>query len=67
MLNFTVAASSQMAGPPPDEIQEENLRALISSHVPSEEGEASSQTASQVKAGRGWHTLMTRLARTFDS
>ncbi|KAG8318943.1 hypothetical protein J6590_102049 [Homalodisca vitripennis] len=51
-------------GPPPLEIHEETFTALISGHIPSEEGEVSSEP---VKAGRGWHILMFRLTRTFDS
>ncbi|KAG8273220.1 hypothetical protein J6590_025657, partial [Homalodisca vitripennis] len=41
-------------GPPPIEIHyEEEFNALISSHVPSKEGEASSETASPVKGDMG--------------
>ncbi|KAG8261758.1 hypothetical protein J6590_066289 [Homalodisca vitripennis] len=32
-----------------------------------EKGEASSEPASPIKAGREWQTLMSRLARDFDS
>ncbi|KAG8286953.1 hypothetical protein J6590_048011 [Homalodisca vitripennis] len=47
--------------PPPVEIHEEEFRALISSYVPSEEGEASSEPASPGKPGMGLHTLMSRV------
>ncbi|KAG8250548.1 SMN protein Smn1 [Homalodisca vitripennis] len=52
---------------PPVKIYVEKCMTLISSHVPSEEGEASFEPASPDKAGRGWHSLMSRLARTFDT
>ncbi|KAG8337854.1 hypothetical protein J6590_012404, partial [Homalodisca vitripennis] len=32
-----------------------------------EEGKASSEPTSPVKVGRGWHTLMSRLARPVDT
>ncbi|KAG8291915.1 male germ-line sex determination [Homalodisca vitripennis] len=61
--HFTSCISDEeFEGPPPIEIHNEEFRALISSHVPSKEGEASSEPASPVKAGRGWHILMLRLA-----
>ncbi|KAG8290610.1 hypothetical protein J6590_079247 [Homalodisca vitripennis] len=43
-------------------IHEENVRALISSHVPAKDGKANYEPASPVKVGREWHTLMYRLA-----
>ncbi|KAG8304571.1 hypothetical protein J6590_090694 [Homalodisca vitripennis] len=55
------------SGPPSIEIHEEYFTALISSHVPSKEGEPSSEPASPVKAVKAWHTLTSRLARTFES
>ncbi|KAG8286179.1 hypothetical protein J6590_066152 [Homalodisca vitripennis] len=48
-------------GPPRIEIHEEEFRAVILSHIPLKEGEASSVPASPVKAGREWQTIMFRL------
>ncbi|KAG8324184.1 NEDD8 protease nep2 [Homalodisca vitripennis] len=51
-------------GPPPVEIHKDKLKALISSHILSDEGEASSEPASPIIAGRGWHILISRLTLT---
>ncbi|KAG8320091.1 Cytochrome b reductase 1 [Homalodisca vitripennis] len=54
-------------GPPPIKIHEEEFRVLIC-HVPSGEGETSSEPASSdSQSKQEWHDLLSRLARTFDT